>query len=161
MTWNTFHFSPAGSLQLVFISIIETHLLFYQYTCLRLDYLQALHVPPYFTYLMLMPYWLLIPVGFCPGYNWGRWSASPMQRCNMDTLGMISAVSLFQGENDTYLGLSPESWLTKLFLFQRCSLREVPLYSYSLTPMHENLGMRPLYLRLPCVTYPCGSREMC
>ena len=61
-----------------------------------------------------------------------QWSLS-----NTDTLGikiivLISEVSLFQGEKDLYLykvGTQPGVLINQLSLFQRCPLREVPLYS--------------------------------
>ena len=68
----TFSFSPA---YLFSYHSVKTHLLFYHYTCL---YLQAMHVLPYFMYLMPMPYWFAT-CWFCPGYSWGRWGAFSMQ----------------------------------------------------------------------------------
>ena len=49
---------------------------------------------------------------------------------SIDTFGtkIIGEVSLFQGDNNIMLGLSQVSWLTKVSLFQRCPLSEVPLY---------------------------------
>ena len=56
---------------------------------------------------------------------------------NMDTIGtkifvLINEVSLFQGENNTYLN---KVWtlssilINQVSLFQGCPLREVPLYA--------------------------------
>ena len=94
---------------------ISSHLLVNTELCLAHSYFQALHVLPYFTYLSLhlidLP-----PVDWCPGYSWGRWSAFPMQPCYIGVY-LYSGhpwddckVCLFQGENDTYLGLSQESF---------------------------------------------------
>ena len=55
---------------------------------------------------------------------------------NTDTLGtkiivQISEVSLFQGENNMYLykvGTQLNVLINQVFLFQKCPLREVPLY---------------------------------
>ena len=51
----------------------------------------------------------------------------------MDTIGtkifvLINEVSLFQGENNTYL-YKVETRSGILFLFQGCPLREVPLHA--------------------------------
>ena len=55
---------------------------------------------------------------------------------NTDTLGtkiivQISEVSLFQGENNMYLykvGTQLNVLINQVSLFQKCPLREVPLY---------------------------------
>ena len=56
-----------------------------------------------------------------------QWNLSSMDTLRTKTIVLISEVSLFQ--ENTKLGLSQVSLLTKVSLFHRCPLREFALYT--------------------------------